>query len=607
MIIIDKSKPLPPIYVRTPVPLFRTDYEKKKYYDENKRRCLEGFGELPGTLYDYLQNQKIKHRLTPKGHDPVEPPEPRISSLWIHEELNKTRNQNKFQGIIKARGVGLSTEFGALANYFVKYYPGSNSLITSKDQDGIATLFLEKIYTPYQHLHPDLRPDELQKNQTKQRCYLRLGVNHIGNDGNEQYSESQINLRETSETPDSPTNFSGQGAIYGFCDEAPLHKRREALFRSIVECFRDPSTKKLEGTLVWGGTCEDTMSNESVSELQRLVADKDLWDCNILFIPYWWNAFLTNGHPDQKKSEEWWNREYEKAEKDSAKARAFIRNNPRTIEDIFESVRGGRWEDETAEILTLQKNAILNADIPCAKYTITGMGNDTVVQKDNKGSFWMIEEVKQNCLYMVGIDGIATGTELGSTDGSKMASVVTKTLDPHGDQYTSVNIYEERPKTVEAGYRKILVQMNHYNKFGGLRIIAPEANASTIETFSTFLLKEAPHFFKLLAKRKDLSGKGFSDTKKLGQYRTPEIIKFQYDMANVFIRKYYHSIQMLPLIEAMLTGVTVDSHILDAWLQFFTAMPEYDKIQKAPPPPRRRTVRTIEFIGGKSVFKDVEV
>lgn len=607
IIIIDKTKPPSPIYVRQPIPTFRTDYEKQKYYVENKKRCLEGYAGLPGTLYDYLQNQYLKHRIVPPGHDAIEPPIPRAASLWMHQEFDRTRRAKKAQGVIKARNVGLSTEGGALANYFSKYYPGSNSLITSKDQDGISIMFMEKIYAPYQHLHKDLRPDELSRNATKQRCYLRLGVSHIGIDGNEQYSESQISLRETSEKPKSPTNFSGQGAIYGYVDEAPLHPRREELFNSFVECFRNPFTKELDGFILWGGTVEAVMTNEAVSELQTMINNKDLWDCNIYFVPFWHGMFLTNGHPDEKKAYEWWNREYEKVEKDSAKSRAFKMNNPRTIEDIFESVKGGRWEDETAEVLALQKTAVLNADVPCPKYNITLMGGEVVAKQNNSGVFWQLEAPKVHCTYGIGIDGVATGTETGSMSGSKMASTIIKITDPQGDPYMPVNIYFDKPSTVEAGYRRILAQMIYYNQFGGLLWISPEANQATIDHFASFLLREANMFYKLLVKRKDLSGKGWADTSKIGQYRTDGIIDFQYRQANIFIRKYFHSLQMMPLIDQMLLPKGANADILDAWLQFFTAMPEYDKVIKPPPPPRKRIVRTVVNVGGKNQYKDVEV
>ena len=594
----DGKKVPPPIYTRTPIPTFRSTLETQRYFAENKKRCLEGYGGLSGTLYDYLQNQFLKHRIVPKGHDSVEPPIPRWASLMMHDEFKKTMDAKKVQGVIKARNVGLSTEGGALANYFAKYFPGSNSFITSKDQGGIATMFSEKIYIPYQHLDKNLRPDELAKNNTKQRCYLRMGVSHLGVGGDEQYSYSTIECRETSDTPDSPANFSGQGAQYGYVDEAPLHKRRETLFNSFIECFKDPQTKELDGFLLWGGTCEDVMTNEAISELKKMIDNKDLWDCNILFIPYWWGMFLINGHPDQKKAEEWWDREANKIANNPTKLRAFIRNNPRTESDIFESSSGDRWEEETEIILKQQKIAILESDIQCERHVFV----NGEIHLSKTGFFEMIESVKQGCRYAVCIDGIGKGTETGGTEGSQFASVVVKTLDPSGQQYMPVNIYSERPPTIEKAHYKILEQVNHYNKFGGLDVIAMEANQG-IDSFCTFMEKNG--YFKLLMRTKDLSGKGWSNKNNLGQQRTTEIIKFQYEQANIFIRKYARSLQMMPLIEQMLTPLSTNADKLDAWLMFFCAYPKFDEKPKTVIPPRPKTTVIITWENGVSRLKEV--
>ncbi len=602
--IIDGSKPPSPIYVRQPIPTFRSDLEKQRYFAENKKRCLEGYAGLPGTLYDYLQNQFLKHRIVPKNHDSVEPPIARWASLMMHQEFDKTRKDRKVQGVIKARNVGLSTEGGALANYFAKYYPGSNSLITSKDQNGISILFREKIYVPYQHLDKNLRPDELAKNDTKQKCHLRLGVNHIGNNGQEQYSYSTIELRETSDTPSSPSNFSGQGAQYGYVDEAPLHQRREALFNSFIECFKDPQTKELDGFLLWGGTCEETMSNEAINELKKMVDNKELWDCNILFIPYWWGMFLTNGHPDQKKAEEWWDREANKLANEPTKLRAFIRNNPRTEEDIFQSSGGDRWEDDTLEVLKAQRAEVLNADVSCEKYHFVNLNKVVNPVLNKNGKFWMIEPVQPHCKYALLIDGITKGTEVGSEEGSKVASVVVKTLDPKGTQYLAVNIYCERPKTTEAAHYNILNQLLFYNQYGGVEIIQMEANAG-IDSFWTFMTKEGYHH--LIGRAKDLSGKGWTNKNNLGQQRTPNIIKFQYEQGNIFIRKYPQSLQMIPLIDELMTPLSTDSHITDAWLQFFCAFPNFDEKPKPKPKPRPRETVTIEFTSEGSRYKRIQI
>ena len=71
----------------------------------------------------------------------------------------------------------------------------------------------------------------------------------------------------------------------------------------------------------------------------------------------------------------------------------------------------------------------------------------------------MLEDVKPDCKYAICIDGTGTGTESGEKEGSMMASVVVKVVDPRGDPYMPVNIYAHRPTMVEAGYRKILSQI----------------------------------------------------------------------------------------------------------------------------------------------------
>lgn len=599
--IVDKTKPPSPIYVRKPIPTFKSEYEKEKYYAQNKKRCLEGYGDIPGTLYDYLQNQSLKHRLVPRGHESVEAPIARWASLMMHKEFDKTRKQRKVQGVIKARNVGLSTEGGALANYFSKYFPGSNSFITSKDQNGIYNLFMDKIYVPYQHIDKNLRPDELSKNATKQRCFLRLGISHMGLDGGDKYSYSTIECRETSEKPDSPTNFSGQGAAYGYVDEAPLHSRREALFNSFIECFRDYQTKELDGFLLWGGTCEDVMGNEAIAQLKKMIDNKELWDCNILFVPYWWSMFLTNGHPDQKKAEEWWNREFEKVYKDPVKSRAFLRNNPRTEQDIFDSASGGRWESDVEELIKAQKAAILNADVSCPRHHVIYLNGAAEAKIDKKGSIFILEHPKPNCIYIEGIDGVMTDTETGGDEGSDMAGVVIKLYDPTDIPYVPVAIHSERPQTIAGGYEKLINLARYYNKFGGFQKMWAEANAGTSSHFGLYLMNSGlKHWISM---RKDLSGKGWADKDKMFQYRTPDHKDFQYRQANIFLRKYAHAIQMMPLIEQMLSPKTDNADILDAWLQFFTCITNFDEKKKEKAQPRPKPQLTLTIENGKTIYK----
>ena len=58
--IIDKTKPPAPLYVREPTPTFTTTYESDKYWDEQRRRWIEGYSGLTGLHYFYLQEWHLK-------------------------------------------------------------------------------------------------------------------------------------------------------------------------------------------------------------------------------------------------------------------------------------------------------------------------------------------------------------------------------------------------------------------------------------------------------------------------------------------------------------------------------------------------------------------
>lgn len=281
------------------------------------------------------------------------------------------------------------------------------------------------------------------------------------------------------------------------------------------------------------------------------------------------------------------------------------RQYPETIEEAFGASQGGeRWEDDTLEILKMQKQAVLNADVPNNKYTIVDFGGKSELKLNKNGDFSILEPVKQQCKYALLIDGINKGKEVGNTEGSKFACVVVKTLDPTGTQYLAIAIYCERPRTIEQAHYKVLGLLKHYNQFGGVEVIQMEANHG-LDAFNTFMTKEGYHH--LIGRAKDLSGKGWTNKNNLGQQRTQHIIQFQYEMGNVFIRKYPQSLQMIELIDELLTPLSVDSHITDAWLQFFCAFPRFDEKPKYKPPPPQRMIQTVVWENGKMIRKEVSI
>lgn len=283
------------------------------------------------------------------------------------------------------------------------------------------------------------------------------------------------------------------------------------------------------------------------------------------------------------------------------------RQYPETVDEAFGSSSGGYcWEDDVVELLKAQKTAILNADISCPKYHINCLVNQLPqATQANNGTIYILEHPKPNCIYASLVDGVATDTDTGGEEGSNICSIIMKIFDPQGDPYMPVSIYDERPKTIEGSYIKMLNQAIYYNQHGGFEKFYAEANAATASHFGNFLLSRG--FRHWIAMRKDLSGKGWVDTKKIFQYRTDEGKEFQFKQGNMFFRKYTHSIQMLPLLEQLLWPKSKNADQRDAFLQLFTARPNFDEAKKPKAAPKPKTVLTIVNEGGYNVFKEVPV
>ena len=581
--IISKKKNKAPIYVYEPPPLFKTKLEEQRYWEQEKQRWVEGYNGMPGTFYYMVTQGWVKDRIT----GIVSRPEVRYVDLFIHEFIEKQRQAKRMGGVIKPRGVGFSTQIGILCNYFMRVHPGSTSIVTSKDQDGIQTIFKEKVMPVYDSMPIAIKPDVVNKNDTKQMCYMRVQIPVTKGDQVD-FAESEIYLRETSETPKSPTNLSGKGAIFGAYDEFPLHPRRKELLNSSIECYRNPKTKELDGFLLWGGTVEAALTSEQLSKFRNMVNDSTIWDCDILFIPFWMQMHLNNGWPDQKKAEEWWEKSYEKLSKASDKEAltAFIRNNPRSLDDIFESSEGSRWEDDVAELIKHQRREVINLVPERTKGRLIDYNNRVEFVPDSGGNIILLEHPKPDVIYYELVDGVATGTDTGASEatGSKVAGLIIKGFDPAGDSYKPVAMYLERPKTVEQSYINLTSMAKYYNKYETFKGIMAEANASTADHFATFLGRMGMSRFVMM--RKSLTGSTKGNQNKPFYYVNNEIRDYQMRQANIFLRKHIGSITLIELLDQMLMSKEDNTDVLDAWLMLFLALPaDYDA------PPKRKIER----------------
>lgn len=617
----------PPIWVHKPKPENMTPKESEFYWREEQRKWIEGVDYIttnvgiPGTLYHFIQEQWIKHRVLDIGETAIARPICRDVDWMMHHKANSCMKRNKILLILKGTGVGLSTLGGSLAPYTAICYPGSNSLITSQSTNTLSTIFQDKIYEPMLMYDEDIlerHKDGKKKgeidfhllNKSKQKCFLKINVKNFKNNSE---AFSSIDCRETSEKSDSVLNFAGSGANYFYVDEFIQHQRKIELLKAIVSRVRDRNTRKMKGFILLGGAMEigknkddkkEKISQQDIAEVKKLITPKSLeaWDMEYIFLPFWMGQFGVNGHSDEKKGMEWWEKEAEKKIKDPDPDvfRTFKRENPRTEADLFDNIVSSLWESDVAEKIKLQYEEVVSKDVPTQECSITVIG-DTYKFDPNGKSTYILESPKELPEYYITIDGVQT-SELTShtpkSERSMIAAVVTKMIDPATHPYMPVCIFAEHPQSLESSCYKIIDIIKYYNKFGKLKGINAERNVGFGEFFGSVLVREG--YGKLIVMKKDFSASGFKDSTKWFYYNDENNRAFQFNQANAFLRRNISSIQMLPLLEDMMKMEGENADILDAWLGFFNTVPDVGIYRpKVAQPIRQRETTHFVMRGGK--------
>jgi hypothetical protein len=565
MTVIDNVEPKSPIFTYTPPPaIFKTEYEEQKYWQEEKRRWLEGYGDMTGALYFYATQIKLKNRVTGEIFRPTV----RDADLEIFKAIEDARKEGKALYFLKARGVGFSSIGMALPFYFFRIYPNSNCVATSKDKKTLATLFKDKTMVAYDNLEsPYVRPDMLAKNETASESFLSVGMKYINNEGNEKYATSNLYCRDTQESEKAATNFSGGGAIYGFADEASLMPRLMTFFNSAIEIFKD-TNGKIAGTLVLGGTAEENMGAEHIQKIQNIWENADAMNIKPLFLPATYGKYMTNGWSDHKKAEEEILKEREKKSKlnDGGEAlKAYIKNHPLSIEDIFDFGGSSRWDDYAIEKINLQaKHLSIPSNQPSiGNYSIVERDNEMVAIPNSKSTIKILEHPQPNTNYILGIDAtMSTDNTSGKSGNSKFALMVMKGVHPQSKtEFAPVCTFMERPRDFETTFDTAIRVLKYYNKYGTAKI-AGELNATggvLVEKIQRLGMANT------IIARKDLNKTGWVNTKKAWFYRVDSIIDWQYTQMNRYFKKYSEKVQFIELIQDAQKADSANTDILDAF------------------------------------------
>ena len=602
----------PPITERVIKPENMTAKETEHWFKNRFEKWIEGedyIGKgagLPGDLIFIRDEAFIKHRKVKGGESAIQRPSIRDIEFILSHEANDCERQHESLLVLKGTGVGLSTYGGLRAIYTVVTKPGSNTLLTSSSTNTLSSIFMDKIIEPMKYIDSDIleRYDEGNRkgqmkvellNKSKQKCFLKLNTKNFINQSE---SISSIDARETSEKDDSCYNFAGSGGDYAFVDEFAIHSKKKEVAKALVSRMRDPNTRLMEGLLLLGGALEVNesaidkkgLSGKDVQDLKELL-DPDTLKANsmrVLFLPFWYgyNCNINNGHSDQLAAEHWHSLECEKLDKshDRSLLRNFLKTNPRTIDDVLDNVQSQRFEQDVQEKIKIQYEETVKADVPLQKCNLVIIDNKYSFAKGD--SSYILEHPAAGLDYYLNIDGIQTSeqTQSGNTkesDLSKLAAVVIRMIHQTAHPYMPVYLYKERPPTVEIGCYRIIDAIRFYHQFGGMRGVNFELNNGFGEFFASIMYREG--LGNLIVKRKDISSAGYKESSKIGYYRDDLTIQFQYNQANMFLRKYISSIQLLPLLEDMMLAAGVNADALDAWLGIFNTIPDigvYKQIKK---------------------------
>jgi hypothetical protein len=562
MEIIDKSAK-PPIFIWEGKPsIFKTKLEEVRWWEEEKRRWLEGYNGISGLMYFYCTQVKLKNRVTGEIGLPIA----RDAELLIFDAIDEARKKGKGLFINKGRGIGLSSVMFGISFYFYKIYPNSKVIATSKDKTTLATLFSDKVVTALDYMDKAIKPDIINKNETATSAYLKMGFKFKTQDGHEDYGISELLCRDTAESEKAASAFSGTGAIYGAFDELPLNPRRNKLLQSSKDCFIDQVTGRTTGFLLTGGTIEDTLTPTDIASIRDLVQGSKYIGLDYLFIPSTYGKYMTNGHSDHEKAREEILRQREEYEKldDKSFYNAYVKNQPLSIEEIFELSGSSSWDDYALNNINKRASEIPKEKLSIGTFKMNDLGHKVEVTPSVNGKVKILEHPKKGVKYIIGVDGIMTSELTSSSkDASDFAACGMKGVDPQSDlQFAPVFLYKERPKSIEDANRTTLDLLRYYNEYGNAKLFT-ETNAA-----GEHLLKMIQNagLWECVGFRKDLNKRGWVDTKKAGFHRTDSIKDWQYEAANVYFKKYSEMIKFLEIITDAQKPYEANKDTLDSFM-----------------------------------------
>lgn len=626
MVIIDKTKPRPPKYVRKIHPLaygtqnprgmdyFKTQAAEKKYWEEVEfPKWLDGIrgadGEkiINGLYYFYLQEGTIYDIDTNKFLTPLW----RDSDDILFDDLEFCIKNNLDYFVVKRRGYGFTSSMVCTGVNMILTHEGMEVPMTSADDGRTQRMINNNLIPMYSNLHNSYKPAIHKKALQKGEIIFAEDSHELVMRGGKllkldtrEGSMSSLTIKPTTK---NPRLFESVRTKFGFIDEAFLHNGIVELKSSMRLCFGAGLKKK--GTLVLGGSSGNPDKNlDAMRACANMYYDsKKLGEkvsgMRTRFIPGWMGDFdySVNGWTDEKRGTEEVLRQLDDLSKkqDKTEFMNFKHGMPLFEEDVFDVRISEVFPTEIIDVLNKQKTYILNNPNPIKVGRMEGTIEHPVFKVDPiNGCIFIAKDPIRDLNY--------TNTCIGGSDpipfegedevvGSKFSTIIHERTSESPSAY-----FLQRSLDINFIVNQVTLLLAYYNNCQTLLELNRGGyfyNHMIAQGLKNFLAKCPAKCGMAKMTRNEVLGvraNAANNTLKL------ETLIF-------WLYNYAQNIPFIELVEQLLTyGTGEPDDLVDAFAWALVAHADWSSKQvKALEKTQVMEFRTVKMVNGKRVYTTV--
>ena len=285
-------------------------------------------------------------------------------------------------------------------------------------------------------------------------------------------------------------------------------------------------------------------------------------------------------------------RENELANATPGNVRKLKRQYPMTEDEAFDLSFSTMWESDVEELIKQTIDKLIKNPVN-EKYVVffedpknpkSPSYAISTTERMIAKSCHMIEDVRPNVSYKIGVDSIATSKETGVLEGSKFAFTVYKAFELDKDDYMPVMTYEFRPDSLDEAWTQLYCAGRYYSQYEPVEILGESNVGSGESAFKFFTLKGAGWMLK-------------KHNSKVWIHRDESTIERQFQTGNRFLRAHVTKWKSIKLLRQLLKAQQTNTDLADSALvglllfKSFSTNQAPDMSKRYTPMPKQRIVR----------------